>query len=167
MLELRETRAGVVLCCASADALDAIRAGRDAAVCRTAPDEALVVVPPQAAGRLLAGATGALARADPDAVVLDATDGWCVWTLTGAEGREAFARLSTLLLPAEGFAQGPVAHVPAKVLATPRGLHMLVPAMWREHLRERILAYCADLGVAERTEPRAWTGPVDTARAPT
>jgi hypothetical protein len=87
-------------------------------------------------------------------VVLDTTDGWAVWTLEGDAAREAFARLSAVPLPSEGFAQGDVAHVPVKVVVTPERLHLLVPAMWGAYLRERVIG--AGLPVRERFEPVPW-----------
>ncbi|MBI3648871.1 MAG: hypothetical protein HY240_09010 [Actinobacteria bacterium] len=163
MLELAATEAVVVVCAADEAATDAAIGAADAAIgafaCRTAPDEALLVGPPGAARGLVAAATERAVAADPDAVVLDATDGWAVWTLEGDGVPAAFSRLSALRLPAEGFVQGDVARVPVKLVARPGRLHLLVPAMWREHLREQILDRCGDLGLSERAEAAKWEDP--------
>ena len=151
MLELSATRVSVVGCFAAPEALDALAAAHDAHVCRVAPDEVMLVGEPDAAATLVAAAIADATAIDPDAVVLDTTGGWAIWSLAGDAAREAFARLSAVELPDEGSTQGDVAHVPVRVIALPDRLHLVVPAMWREHLRERILARCASLGVEEVT----------------
>ena len=95
------------------------------------------------------GAAPTVSIDDPAAVVLDVTDGWTVLTLSGDRVRDAFAQLSALRLPDDGFVQGDVARVPARVLVEPDGLRILVPAMWGDQLRSRILARCANLGIRE------------------
>ena len=156
MLELTRLETSVVLCTAAPEAVEAVCDLRDAI--RVAPDEVLLVCPPDTAVALLVEAAGRAEALDADAVVLDASDGWSVWTLEGEVGvlREAFARLSELELPDSGTLQGAVAEVPAKVLVGEAELRLLVPAMWGEHLRSRILEDLATLAVTERLEPRAW-----------
>lgn len=159
MLELAATRASVVGCYAAPEALDALATVEDASSCRAAPDEVLLVGEPGSAEKLVRTAADLTTGTDPDAVALDTTDGWAIWTLAGDATREAFAHLSAVTLPAEGFVQGAVAHVPVKVVVLPDRLHLLVPSMWREHLRERILHDCASLGVRQVPAPAAWTAP--------
>jgi len=159
VLKLAATRASVVGCFAAPEALDTLAAVKDASSCRVAPDEIMLVGEPASAEELVRVAAELTVRADPDAVVLDATDGWAIWTISGEATREAFARLSAVPLPDEGFLQGSVAHVPVRVIVLPDRLHLLAPAMWREHLRERILHDCASLGVQEVPEPATWTAP--------
>jgi hypothetical protein len=151
--ELRPTLASVISCHAAPEALDALEAAQDAYLCRVAPDEVMLIGEGGAAGDL-ARITARLFASDRDAIVLDATDGWAIWTLQGDDLGDAFAHLSAVPLPDKGFVQGDVAHVPVKVVSVPGTVHFLVPAMWREHLRERILRDCP--GVAERVEPAAW-----------
>ncbi len=65
-------------------------------------------------------------------------DGRCGrWPATAR--REAFAFLSELQLPDEGYVHGDVAHVPVRVIARRDRLQLFVPAMWGAYLRERIL----------------------------
>ena len=137
MLELAREAVSVLGVFAEPAALDALDAHR------IAPDEAMVVGDP--------GAAPDVSVDDPQAVVLDATDGWTTYTLTGDGAREAFARLSALRLPDEGFVQGDVVRVPTRVIVDGERLRILVPAMWGEHVRARILARCANLGVREVT----------------
>ena len=159
MLELVATQASVVGCFATAEALDALPLTAGAYSCRVALDEAMLVAGPAAADELVTTASAHLVAEDPDAVVLETTDGWAVWTLVGERVRDAFAHLSAVPLGDEGYTQGDVAHVPVRVIALPDRLHLLVPAMWGEHLRERILADCASLDVRERAEPAPWAAP--------
>lgn len=149
MLELRASAVSVVCCAASPDAVDAAAGAEGAAAYRLAPDEVLLVAGPEDAAGLLRGTEARATGADPDALVLDVTDGWAAWTLAGDGIRDAFARLSALELPEKGFVQGDVAHVPVKAFAADGRLDLLVPAMWSEHLRGRILRRCASLGVRE------------------
>ncbi len=147
MLELRATSAAVTSVFASAAALDRL-APAGSVACRVAPDEAMFVAPAQDADRVVRDA-GAVTAGDPDAVVLDATDGWAVWTLSGERTDDAFARLSRLDLTDAGFTQGEAAHVAVRVISSGGRIDILVPAMWRDYLRERILGRCADLGISE------------------
>lgn len=154
MLELARTEVAVVACLASPEGLDALPTPAGATALRTAPDELLVLAVPEEAMAVREEAAGALAPLEEDALVLEVTDGWSAWTLSGPQAREAFSRLSALELPETGVVQGEVAGVPAKVVAEPERLHLLVPSCWAEHLRERIFA--VTLEVREAPEPRAW-----------
>lgn len=154
MLELTRTRVAVVACLASPEALDALEPPVGARPFRTAPDELLLLAAPERGPEAAALAGSALREHDPDALVLEVTDGWWAWTLSGPDAREAFARLSALELPERGEVQGELARVPAKVLAEPDRLHVLVPSPWAEHVRERVLALA--LPVREHPEARPW-----------
>jgi len=106
---------------------------------RIAPDEAMVLgEPPE-------GLEAAVHELDPDALVLDVTDGWSLLELHGPDAREAFARISELDLPERGLVLGEVARVGVRVVAEADRLRLLVPAMWAEHVCERILADAAEL----------------------
>ena len=154
MPELSRTAVAVVACLAAPEALDALPTPEGATACRTAPDELLLLTGPDAAEAILAAASDRLRALDEDALALEVTDGWTALSLEGPHAREAFARLSALELPEAGFLQGDVARVPAKVLAGPERLLLVVPSSWAEHVRGRILALALD--VRERPEPRPW-----------
>lgn len=150
MPELRDLHQSVVACLASAEALDAlVPPGHGARVCRTAPDELLLVGAAGVAAELVRETTDRVGALDPDALVMDVTDGWAGFVLAGEGARRAFAYLSALELPQEGFLQGHVAHVPAKILVEGEALVLLVPAFWGAHLGQRILADAAPAGVRE------------------
>ena len=148
MAELLATAAAVVEAFADAQALDAL-APAGARICRVAPDEMMLVSEPAAADRLTRDA-GAVTAGDPDAVVVDASDGWACWTIAGEGAEAAFARLSELHAPKTGVVCGDVAHVPVRVLGDDGALHLFVPSMWRDYLREQIVSRCA--GVRETGE---------------
>ena len=149
MLELINTRASVLGVFATAEALDGLSSSF-----RVAPDEAMIVGTPSKAQ------TGAVsADMGEDAVVMDMTDGWTIWTLSGEGAREAFAFLSPVRLTGDGFTTGDVARVPVRIVSREDRLHLFVPAMWGSYLRERILHDCASFGVRERAEPVEWEVP--------
>jgi len=137
------TRAGVavVLCAADEAALDAlVLPGLGSRPLRTAPDEFLFVCAPAVAADVARETADRVAALDADAVVLDVSDGWVGARVRGPDAARAFSYVSQLDPPGvEGFVQGDVAHVAAKVLADADGLTILVPSYWGDHLRERLI----------------------------
>lgn len=149
MLELLGTRASILGCFASAEALDGLEGSF-----RVAPDEAMMVGDPSDAP------TAPIREAlGEDALVLDMTDGWVIWTLAGDDANDAFAYLSPVHLKGEGFTTGDVARVPVRIVSRADRIHLIVPAMWGAYLRERILHDCASLDVRERAGPVDWEAP--------
>ena len=144
MPELVPNPVAVVACVGEPDAVDAAAALPFATPCRVAPDEAMLLITPEFAAEFLERVTEVATAIDPHAIVLEATDGWAGWSLTGPGAGRAFGRLSAVSL-APGFSQGDVAHVPVKILASDDRIDLLVPAMWSDYLRERILARCDDV----------------------
>lgn len=142
MPELRAGAFDVVSCHAAASSCDVVM-GIGGAF-RVAPDEVMIV----GARGTAAGLVGRVAEVvDTHAVVIDATDGWTAWGLGGAGSRLAFSYLSALELPEEGFVQGEVANLPAKVIAGDDEVHILVPAMLGDEMRRRIVARCGHLAL--------------------
>ncbi len=149
MPELRATAPSVVTCHAEAATLDRLVApGYGARTLRIAPDEALFVGPSGVATDMAREVADRVAALEPDALVLDVSDGWAGWSLAGSDAAHAFSYLSAIAPPEPGaFVQGDVARVGAKVLTDPDGaITILVPAYWREHIRERAIA---DAGAQE------------------
>ena len=97
-----------------------------------------------------------LATLDPDALVIDTTDGWAAITVAGGGARSSFGLLSRLELPDAGFTQGEVVHVPAKVIADDEQVLILAPSMWEAHLLDRVTKA---LGATGRLETREWRVP--------
>ena len=104
---------------------------------RVAPREVLLVGPADVVA--LSTTIGA------DGLVVDVSDGWVGLVLEGADAPDAFARVSELELPEQGWIQGEVARAAAKVLVEPGRLEVLVPAMLADHVEARILADAAEV----------------------
>ncbi len=138
MAELRIVSPTVIAVLASADAIDALRVPGGATTCRVAPREALVI-----GGSDVSAADVVLD--EPGAIVEDVTDGWAGYELVGDDAHEAFTRLSELDLPEDGFAQGDVARIGAKVVVAPGRVTILVPAMLGAFVEERIRSDCAEV----------------------
>jgi hypothetical protein len=136
--ELRVVSPTVIAVLASIGAIDALRVTSDATVCRVAPREALVI-----------GGSGVSAADvvldEQGAIVEDVTDGWAGFELIGDDVHNTFARLSELELPQEGFVQGDVLRIGAKVVVTPGRSTILVPAMVGSFVEERIRTDCAEV----------------------
>ncbi|MBI4421820.1 MAG: hypothetical protein HY560_13435 [Gemmatimonadetes bacterium] len=149
MLELAPARAAVVRCFGQPRALDAFPTA-GAALGRVAPDELWLIGPAQTKAELTQRAQSYLAGADPDGLVVEQSDGWSAWTVSGDDATAVVSRLSSMALPSDrpAFLQGALAHVPAKVLLLSDRLHLLVPAPLGHHLPERVKQACEDLGVA-------------------
>jgi uncharacterized protein YbjT (DUF2867 family) len=145
VIELDRSARSVVECCAEPSALDELDVP-EARVLRVAPDQAMLVGEAGRGHDLVGGARQSLGAR---ALVEDATDGWSAWVLRGDDLPRAFSFLSRLEPPGEGFIQGDVARVPVKVISSPGRLELLVPSMWSEHLRDRIVRRCASCGVDE------------------
>ena len=110
---------------ARADALDALELPAGTVALRLAPDDLLVL------GEV------APAPADPDAIVL-ADTGWAGAWLAPAVAAELLARHAEWPPPADGLAQGAVAGVPVKVLATAERTLLVVPLPFAAELVERV-----------------------------
>ena len=139
MAEIRERQLGVIVCAADASALDRlVPAGHGARMLRVAPDETLAVVDAAFSEDVRRELADRVAALDEDALVLDVSDGWATIAITGDDADRAFSYLSALDLPDDdGFAQGDLARVAAKVLREPGSIVILVPAYWQEHVRAR------------------------------
>jgi hypothetical protein len=136
--ELRIEHPSVTAVLGTAEACDRMDAA-GATLLRIAPREALLV------GDADLGSLRA-AVAEPTALVEDVRGGWVAFVLTGDDAHDVLARLTELEPPeAGGWTQGEVAHVPAKVIASPDGLTILVPAHLAAHVDERIRTDAAEV----------------------
>jgi len=146
---LSPSRFGVVSAFASPDALDAVQPPASARACRIAGDEIAFVCPADATGDVLDAIAPQIARGDSNGIVLDLSDGWTSFTLTGDVER-AFSYLSELHLPGSGaFVQGDVLRVPVRVLTGEGRLDLLVPSPWGTYLHGEILTSLRALNVRE------------------
>ena len=150
MADLISTRACIVTCLSTPAALD----GLSSSALRTAPDEAILVDAPNASEQVISRATETLAAHDPHAVVVDTTDAWEGLTLAGNGAQDIFAHLSPLELPAEGWIQGDVGRLAAKVIVEQGDrITIFAPSPQAAYLRDRIVG----LGATERREPEPWS----------
>jgi hypothetical protein len=135
--ELRIAEPRVTAVCASSDGVDRLGPIEGARVLRTAPREALVIGPVDAAA--LRERIG-----EPGALVDDVSDGWVALVVIGDDAAEVFSRVSELRPPAD-WLQGEVAKTPSKVIAEPGSLTILAPAHLAAHLEERIRTDAAEV----------------------
>ena len=138
MVELRAVELRVVRCLGAAHVLDVLDPAGGTS-CRIAADELLLLEP------------NVVPRDAEQCLVVDHTDAFAAYVLTGDDVDEAFARLSAIRLPdaRPAFLQGAVADVAAKVVADTGRILVLVSSSLGHHLRERALASCRDLGIVE------------------
>jgi len=148
--EVAPTRIGVVSASATAEALDALVVPGRAIACRVAADELLLLCAPDVSEEVARETGTRLTVLDPDALVVDSTDGWSSIELEGDGARMAFSRLSSLELPDAGFVQGEVVHVPAKVVVDRDRVRILVSSMWERHLHDRVAALLRHTARQER-----------------
>jgi hypothetical protein len=156
VLEITRTLVGVVTTSAAASALDGLVVPGRAFGCRTADDELMLLSVPQVTDEVVREVSTRLAALDPDALVIDTTDGWAAVTVGGDSARASFGLLSRLELPRHGFTQGEVGHIPAKVVAHGEQVLIFAPSMWEAHLHDRMTKA---LGGAGRLQTRPWTVP--------
>jgi hypothetical protein len=110
-----------------ADALDALKAPAGVRAGRVAGDEVLWVGDPGHAGDLTASLQSQLGKLGNRAAVVDHSDGYALFTLTGEGREELFARLSSIRIPAAGgFVQGNFAGVPARTFCRDDRLEVIV-----------------------------------------
>ena len=98
-----------------------VRAGR------VAGDEVLWVSDPARADELVDSLRAGLSGHGNLAAVVDHSDGYALFALTGDAREELFARLSSIRMPAAGgFVQGNFAGVPARIFCTADRLEVVV-----------------------------------------
>jgi sarcosine oxidase gamma subunit len=98
-----------------------VRAGR------VAGDEVLWVAESGRVGELLETLGAALSGYGNRATVVDHSDGYALFVLTGPERNEVFSRLSSIRIPeADAFVQGNFAGVPARTFCSADRLEVIV-----------------------------------------
>jgi hypothetical protein len=155
--ELARALIGVVTASAEAGALDMLLVPGRAFACRAADDELLLLCAPPVTDEVAREVATRLAALDPDALVIDTTDGWAAISVVGDGARASFGLLSPLELPDAGFLQGEVVHLPAKVVAGDDRVLILVPSIWEAHLHDRA---AKALGHTGPLEARRWAVPI-------
>ena len=157
MRELARALIGVVTASAEAGALDVLLVPGRALACRVSDDELLLLCAPPVTDEVAREVATRLAALDPDALVIDTTNGWAAISVVGDDAQASFGLLSPLELPDAGFLQGEVVHVPAKVVAGDDRVLILVPSIWEAHLHDRA---AKALGHTGPLEARPWAVPI-------
>ena len=151
MPELRLSEAAVVQCLGRPSALDALETPSGAGSYRVAPDELLVVGAPSGQSALVEATRQGLEQSDPDALVIDMSDGWSIVSVHGPAPDYVLRRLSAVAPPDSrpAFVQASIAEAPARAIVLDDAVHLLVSATVAHHVRARVLAACEDLGIEE------------------
>jgi sarcosine oxidase gamma subunit len=109
------------------DALDRLTAPAGVRAGRVAGDEVLWIADPGRTSDLLEALHWQLATLGNRAAVVDHSDGYALFALTGEGREELFARLSSIRIPPSGgFVQGNFAGVPARIFCAADRLEVIV-----------------------------------------
>jgi hypothetical protein len=110
-----------------ADALDALTVPAGVRAGRVAGDEVLWIGEAGTIDALLGSLRSQLGALGNRAAVVDHSDGYALFTLTGEARGELFSRLSSIRVPSgEGFVQGAFAGVPARIFCRADRLEVVV-----------------------------------------
>jgi hypothetical protein len=150
VLEFASAQSAVIHCFAEPKVLDLLRPPPGAMAFRIAREELICVSASAEGATVLAALSADLGSMDPHALVLNRSDAWAVFTLTGSDRANAFARLCTTRLPPPpAFLQGDIGAVPAKAVIQDDRIHLMVSSPLGHHLRQRIILACGDLDPRE------------------
>ena len=109
------------------DAMDALTVPAGVRAGRVAGDEVLWIGATGTIDTLLESLRSQLGALGNLAAVVDHSDGYALFTLSGAERGELFARLSSIRIPAAGgFVQGNFAGVPARIFCSADRIEVVV-----------------------------------------
>lgn len=147
MLILTPAEAAIIRCLGEPGALDGLSTPPGAYAGRVAPDELMLLGARAVRASIRTHAAASLARTDPHGLVVDHTDGWSIWTMSGPEVQRAFANLTAIPFPdvAGALVQGVIGEVPAKAVVFGTRVHVMAASTVGHHLRERILRACRGL----------------------
>lgn len=154
MVSIERSRAAVIACYATPEALASLPAIPGVCECRVAPDEELLVASPADLAETERRAAEHLAATEPGALVLDQSDGWSMFTLRGDEAPSVFAQLSAVPLPMgrQAFVQGAFAGGSAKFLVFDDVIHVLVPSTLRHYIAIRLKDVCGSRAMLSDAE---------------
>ena len=146
-LELRPVEATVVLCLAKTSALDEMPSFPKTYLGRIAPNEALLIAPPEKEEEIIQQAHAYLTREDPQGLALPQTDAWTIWCLLGPYADEALSRLSSISTGSSRpeFTQGMLASIGSKIITFSDRTCIMVSSNLGHHVHDRVLELCHDL----------------------
>jgi hypothetical protein len=150
VLEVARVRSTLIHCLAAEETVGQISQLEGVLAARIAPDETLVVGPPDAAAAMLEQLIGIVRPLDSTSLILDQSAGYAGFCLSGDSETAAFARLSQLSLGNRRpvFMQGLVTRASAKVLAADDSIIFFVSSVVDHVVADRITTACAELDVA-------------------
>jgi hypothetical protein len=130
--------AAKVRCFAPPEALDSLATPAGALRGRIAPNEVVFVAAPGRAPDLQRELGTALASHGTRALVVDHTDGWSVFSISGEGADDVFRRVSMVPLPAEGFFMGRVCDVATKAFRRGDRVDLMCGMEASRHVRDRL-----------------------------
>ncbi len=134
--------AAKVRCFAPPEALDGLATPTGALRGRIAPNEVLFVAAPGRADELKASLEAALQSHGNRALVVDHTDGWSFFSITGAGAADVFSRVSMIPLPAASaepvFFMGRVCDVATKAFRRGDRVDVMSGMEASRHVRDRL-----------------------------
>jgi hypothetical protein len=130
--------AAKVRCFAPPEALDALATPAGTLRGRIAPNEVVFVAAPGRGAELKSGLETALAAHGNRALVVDHTDGWSVFTISGEGADEVFRRVSMIPLPDDGFFMGRVCDVATKAFRRGDRVDLMSGMEAARHVRDRL-----------------------------
>jgi hypothetical protein len=134
--------AAKVRCFAPPEALDALVTPAGALRGRIAPNEVVFVAAPGRGGELTADLEAALESHGNRALVVDHTDGWSFFSISGEGSADVFRRVSMIPLPAAStepvFFMGRVCDVAAKAFRRGDRVDVMSGMEASRHVRDRL-----------------------------
>jgi hypothetical protein len=130
--------AAKVRCFAPPEALDALATPAGALRGRIAPNEVVFVAAPGRGDELRSALETALASHGNRALVVDHTDGWSVFTISGEGTDEVFRRVSMIPLPVDGFFMGRVCDVATKAFRRGDRVDLMCGMEASHHVLDRL-----------------------------
>ncbi len=158
--------AAKVRCFAPPEAIDALATPAGALRGRIAPNEVVFVAAPGRADELKAGCEAALQSLGNRALVVDHTDGWSCFSISGDGADEVFRRVSMIPLPVRDaepvFFMGRVCDVAAKAFRRGDRVDVMSGMEASRHVRDRLEQ--AGHAVGLHTVPTPADDPIGVAR---
>jgi hypothetical protein len=158
--------AAKVRCFAPPEAIDGLATPAGALRGRIAPNEVVFVAEPGRADELKAGLESALQSLGNRALVVDHTDGWSFFSITGDGSDDVFRRVSMVPLPAAGaepvFFMGRVCDVAAKAFRRGDRVDVMSGMEASRHVRDRLEQAGHGVGLTSVAAPAA--DPIGVAR---
>ena len=130
--------AAKVRCFAPPEAIDGLATPAGALRGRIAPNEVVFVAAPGRGAELQRELESALASHGNRALVVDHTDGWSLFSISGEGADDVFRRISMIPLPDDGFFMGRVCDVATKAFRRGDRVDLMSGMEASRHVRDRL-----------------------------